>query len=109
MAPGAVSENVDFVRTLSLICRLLRVLRLFRGLTVREVAWRCGVERSDVSRLEAGRTNVSLRMPCRLCKALDTDIWMLCGGRESDFSDSWILFFRMLWQPAACRFGYYFL
>ena len=88
MAPGAVSEDADFVRTLSLICRRLRALRLSRGLTVQEVAWRCGVERSNVSRLEAGRTNVSLRMLCRLCKALDTDIWTLFGDRNSAFSDS---------------------
>lgn len=46
------------------------------------------VERSNLSRLEAGRTNVSVRMLCRLCKALDTDIWTLFDRRDDAVPDS---------------------
>lgn len=69
MAPGTVTEDEDIARTLATICRRLRQLRLARGLTVQQAAWRCGVERSNLSRLEAGRTNVSVRM---LCQALQS-------------------------------------
>ena len=85
MAPGTVTEDEDIARTLATICRQLR---LARGLTVQQAAWRCGVERSNLSRLEAGRTNVSVRMLCRLCKALDTDIWTLFDRRDDAVPDS---------------------
>lgn len=88
MAPGTVSDDEEIARTLAAISRRLRRLRLSRGLTVQQVAWRCGVERSNLSRLEAGRTNVSVRMLCRLCKALDTDIWTLFGPEDDDVPGS---------------------
>ena len=74
MAPGTVTEDEDIARTLATICRRLRQLRLARG--------------SNLSRLEAGRTNVSVRMLCRLCKALDTDIWTLFDRRDDAVPDS---------------------
>lgn len=88
MARGTETEDEDIARTLATICRRLRQLRLARGLTVQQTAWRCGVERSNLSRLEAGRTNVSVRMLCRLCKALDTDIWTLFDRRDDAVPDS---------------------
>lgn len=88
MEQGAVSEDEDVARTLAWISRRLRQVRLSRGLTVQQVAWRCGVERSNLSRIEAGRTNVSVRMLCRICKALDTDIWTLFDRRDDVVPDS---------------------
>ena len=88
MAPGTVTEDEDIARTLATNCRRLRQLRLARGLKEQQAAWRCGVERSNLSRLEAGRTNDSVRMLCRLCKALDTDIWTLFDRRDDAVPDS---------------------
>lgn len=56
------------------ISRRIRELRIERGLTVQELAYRCDMERSNVSRLEAGRTNPTLRTLCAVCTALEVPL-----------------------------------
>ena len=48
----------------------IRELRKERGLTVQELAYRCDIERSNLSRIESGRANVTLKTLCAICDAL---------------------------------------
>lgn len=49
----------------------LKEIRMKRGLTVQELAYRCDIERSNISRIEAGKNNITLKTLCKLCNALD--------------------------------------
>lgn len=88
MAPGTVTEDEDIARTLADDLPSASAASSCPRSHGAQAAWRCGVERSNLSRLEAGRTNVSVRMLCRLCKALDTDIWTLFDRRDDAVPDS---------------------
>lgn len=75
--------------TISQVSRTIRALRLERGLTVQEVADRCGIERSNLSRIEAGRTNMTLRTLCTICFALKVELTdLLPGCPQNVFPDS---------------------
>lgn len=67
----------------------LRRCRCAQGLTVREVADRCGLERPNLSRIEFGKANITLRTLCRICIGLGTDIRTLFSkyGRMLIISD----------------------
>lgn len=60
--------------TLRYVAGRIRALRQQRGLTVQQLAERCDIERSNLSRLEAGRSNVTLRTLCVICRMLDVDL-----------------------------------
>ena len=56
-----------------LACRIsqkIKSLRKEQGLTVQELAYRCDIERSNLSRIEAGRSNLTLKTMCIICNAL---------------------------------------
>ncbi len=52
------------------VAQRIRELRREKRLTVQELAYRCDMERSNLSRIEAGRTNPTLRTLCAICTAL---------------------------------------
>ena len=45
-----------------------------KKLTVQELAYRCDMERSNLSRIEAGRTNLTIRTICIICNALEVGL-----------------------------------
>ena len=51
-------------RTLAQVALRLRKCRMDRRLTVQQLADRCNIERSNLSRIESGRVNVTLRKMC---------------------------------------------
>lgn len=59
---------------LSYTVKRIKELRKERKLTVQELAYRCDIERSNLSRIEAGRTNITYRTMCTLCTALNVKI-----------------------------------
>jgi transcriptional regulator with XRE-family HTH domain len=68
---------VDYQIVLRDVIRRIKEVRRMKKLTVQEVAYRCNIERSNLSRIEAGRTNVTLKTLCLICSALEirlTDI-----------------------------------
>jgi transcriptional regulator with XRE-family HTH domain len=68
---------VDYQIVLRDVTRRIKDVRRMKKLTVQEVAYRCNIERSNLSRIEAGRTNVTLKTLCLICSALEirlTDI-----------------------------------
>ena len=44
----------------------IKELRKERKLTVQELAYRCDMERSNLSRIEAGRTNLTVKTICSI-------------------------------------------
>ena len=64
----------NYEDTIKLIAQNIKKIRISKGLSVQEVAYRCDMERSNLSRLEAGRTNMTIKTICLICTALNVEI-----------------------------------
>ena len=64
------------------VVKNLKRVRLEKGLTVQELAYRCDMERSNLSRIEAGKTNITFKTLCTLCNALDLNLSELFSSGE---------------------------
>ena len=67
--------------TIARVASRIRALRRQQGITVRELADRCGMERPNLSRIESGRTNPTLRTLCTICFALEVGLTDLLQER----------------------------
>ena len=65
---------VDYTEQIRLIALRIRSLRKERKLTAQELAYRCDIERSNLSRIEAGRSNLTIKTLCIICNALDVPL-----------------------------------
>ncbi|MEG0807835.1 MAG: helix-turn-helix transcriptional regulator [Alistipes sp.] len=70
---------VEYTEEILRISHRIRELRKKRKLTIQELAYRCDIERSNMSRIEAGRTNITLKTLCVICKALEISLIDLFG------------------------------
>jgi transcriptional regulator with XRE-family HTH domain len=59
---------------LSRIGKNIRLLRLNRNMKQIELSKKCDLEKAALSRIEAGRTNLTIRTMLKISKALDIDI-----------------------------------
>lgn len=66
--------GVVYEEEVSYISSRTRELRRERRLTVQELAYRCDMERSNLSRIEAGRTNLTVKTMCIICNALNVSL-----------------------------------
>lgn len=57
-----------------IIAYKIKELRLKKGFTVQELAYRCDKERSNLSRIESGRANPTLQTLCIICNALEVSL-----------------------------------
>lgn len=62
--------TLDYQEEIAYISSRISQLRKERHLTVQELAYRCDMERSNMSRIEAGRTNLTVKTMCIICNAL---------------------------------------
>ncbi len=62
---------IDYQSTLRDITKRLKAIRISKKLTVQEVAYRCDIERSNLSRIETGKINITLKTLCLICNALE--------------------------------------
>lgn len=62
--------GMDYQEEVLYISRRIKELRKENRLTVQELAYRCDMERSNLSRIEAGRTNLTIKTLCIICNAL---------------------------------------
>ncbi len=62
--------QIDYNQEIVRISLKIKTLRKERKLTVQEMAYRCDMERSNLSRLEAGRSNPTVKTLCIICNAL---------------------------------------
>lgn len=65
---------IDYQCTLRDVTKRLKEIRIAKKLTVQEVAYRCNIERSNLSRIEAGKTNITLKTLCLICNALEIQL-----------------------------------
>ena len=63
--------GMDYQDEIRYISARIKELRKERMLTVQELAYRCDMERSNLSRIEAGRTNLTIKTMCIMCNALN--------------------------------------
>lgn len=66
--------GVDYQQEIAYISSKIRQLRQEKQMTVQELAYRCDMERSNLSRIEAGRTNLTVKTMCTICNALNIDL-----------------------------------
>ena len=66
--------RMDYQDEIRYISTRIKELRKERSLTVQELAYRCDMERSNLSRIEAGRTNLTVRTMCVICNALNVTL-----------------------------------
>lgn len=61
---------MDYEEVITRISTSIRTIRKQKKLTVQELAYRCDIERSNLSRIEAGRTNLTIKTIVLICNAL---------------------------------------
>ena len=62
---------LDYVVETKAIMQRVKEIRIAQKLSVQEVAYRCNMERSNLSRLETGKINLTLKTVCLICNALN--------------------------------------
>lgn len=65
---------MDYQEELLYISGRIRALRKENRFTVQELAYRCDMERSNLSRIESGRTNLTVKTLCTICNALGVSL-----------------------------------
>lgn len=65
---------MDYQCVLREVAKRLKEIRMSKKLTVQEVAYRCDIERSNLSRIETGKINITLKTLCLICNALDVKL-----------------------------------
>lgn len=65
---------MDYEQKISEIASKIRELRKSRNMTIQELAYRCEMERSNMSRIEAGKTNITIKTLCKICGALGVEL-----------------------------------
>lgn len=66
--------GMDYQEEVLYISRRIKELRKEKRLAVQELAYRCDMERSNLSRIEAGRTNLTIKTLCIICNALNVSL-----------------------------------
>lgn len=61
----------DAIKT---IASKIKQQRLAQQMTVQELAYRCEMERSNMSRIESGKVNVTVKTMCAICNALNVKL-----------------------------------
>lgn len=65
---------IKYEEEIGKIAKKIKSIRKSKGLTVQELAYRCEIERSNLSRLEAGKTNMTIKTLCIICNALNVKL-----------------------------------
>lgn len=63
--------QIDPSETIKTIASRIKFYRAAQGLTIQELAYRCEMERSNLSRIEAGKSNLTVKTMCIICNALN--------------------------------------
>lgn len=71
----------DHVKRISLN---IKAVRKEQKLTVQEVAYRCDMERSNLSRIEAGKSNLTIKTICQISDAFGITFEDLVVGERGN-------------------------
>lgn len=61
---------MSYQEEIEAIAKRIKQHRKQRSLTIQELAYRCNIERSNLSRIEAGRSNCTVKTLVVICEAL---------------------------------------
>lgn len=61
---------MSYQEEIEAIAKRIKQHRKQRSLTIQELAYRCNIERSNLSRIEAGRSNCTIKTLVVICEAL---------------------------------------
>lgn len=67
-------NSSDYSKIINSIAQRIRSTRKAQKLTVQELAYRCDIERSNMSRIESGRVNITIKTLTLIAKALGVHI-----------------------------------
>lgn len=67
-------KKMEFPNEIQLIASNIKTYRQKKNLSIQELAYRCDMERSCMSRIESGRVNVTIKTLCKIAQALDVDV-----------------------------------
>ncbi len=74
---------MSYQEEIDAVARKIKQYREQRKLTVQELAYRCDMERSNLSRIEAGRSNCTIKTLFIICEALDIHLVDLFSSSNS--------------------------
>lgn len=66
--------TISYQEEIKFISNKIRELRKEKQMTAQELAYRCDMERSNMSRIESGRTNLTVKTMCIICNALNVNL-----------------------------------
>lgn len=66
--------TINYQEEIKFISNKIRELRKEKQMTGQELAYRCDMERSNMSRIESGRTNLTVKTMCIICNALNVNL-----------------------------------
>lgn len=66
--------TINYQEEIKFISNKIRELRKEKQMTVQELAYRRDMERSNMSRIESGRTNLTVKTMCIICNALNVNL-----------------------------------
>ena len=66
--------TISYQEEIKFISNKIRELRKEKQMTVQELAYRCDMERANLSRIESGRTNLTVKTMCIICNALNVNL-----------------------------------
>lgn len=69
-----VKMTINYQEEIKFISNKIRELRKEKQMTVQELAYRCDMERFNMSRIESGRTNLTVKTMCIICNALNVNL-----------------------------------
>lgn len=75
-------EEYEKNRLLISFCDEIISLRNEKGISQEELAHRIGTKRTNISRIESGKQNLTLEMMYKLVKALDGDLFITAHGKD---------------------------
>lgn len=79
--PELNKEYIALQPEYEIIDKLIKA-RTEQGITQKELAKKCGIKQSNISRLENGRTNPTIKFLQKLADALDYDLYISLKERN---------------------------
>ena len=67
-------KKMEFPNEIQLIASKIKTYRQEKHLSIQELAYRCDMERSCLSRIESGRVNVTIKTLCKISEVLGVEL-----------------------------------
>ncbi len=66
--------NMNYQVEINYIASQIKKLREERNLSIQDLAYKCDIERANLSRIEAGVGNYTIKTLCKICSALEVPL-----------------------------------